>query len=178
MNSKCGRRIPSIPSALISSLAGQSPSVSTPCAFFLHDLPWQQDAEDFASVSTPFSRSPQNTTIKPLLVLFDSCWDANPQLGKQRDPRPGVHNSGWGRARDKALQHQAQYPLLERYVKGVLGAFAKDDRIIGWDVWNEPDNSNGGRDGDLEPETKTEIVLKLLPRACSNGRGPCIPRNR
>jgi len=65
----------------------------------------------------------------------------------------------------KALQDAAQYPRLEKYVKGLLGAFAKDDRILGWDVWNEPDNSNGGRDGDLTPETKTEIVLKLLPRA-------------
>ncbi len=132
---------------------------------FLHDLPWQQDAEGFRKRIDTFLQIAAKHHIKPLLVLFDSCWDANPQLGKQRDPRPGVHNSGWVQSPGtKALQHQAQYPLLERYVKGVLGAFAKDDRIIGWDVWNEPDNSNGGRDGDLEPETKTEIVLKLLPR--------------
>jgi len=132
---------------------------------FLHDLPWQQDAEGFRKRIDTFLQIAAKHHIKPLLVLFDSCWDANPQLGKQRDPRPGVHNSGWVQSPGtKALQHQAQYPRLERYVKGVLGAFAKDDRIIGWDVWNEPDNSNGGRDGDLEPETKTEIVLKLLPR--------------
>ena len=132
---------------------------------FLHDLPWQQDAEGFRKRIDTFLQIAAKHHIKPLFVLFDSCWDANPQLGKQRDPRPGVHNSGWVQSPGtKALQHQAQYPLLERYVKGVLGAFAKDDRIIGWDVWNEPDNSNGGRDGDLEPETKTEIVLKLLPR--------------
>ena len=132
---------------------------------FLHDLPWQQDAEGFRKRIDTFLQIAAKHHIKPLLVLFDSCWDANPQLGKQRDPRPGVHNSGWVQSPGtKALQDQAQYPRLERYVKGVLGAFAKDDRIIGWDVWNEPDNSNGGRDGDLEPETKTEIVLKLLPR--------------
>ncbi len=132
---------------------------------FLHDLPWQQDAEGFRKRIDTFLQIAAKHHIKPLFVLFDSCWDANPQLGKQRDPRPGVHNSGWVQSPGtKALQHQAQYPRLERYVKGVLGAFAKDDRIIGWDVWNEPDNSNGGRDGDLEPETKTEIVLKLLPR--------------
>ena len=28
-------------------------------------------------------------------MLFDSCWDPFPQLGKQRAPKPGVHNSGW-----------------------------------------------------------------------------------
>ena len=132
---------------------------------FLHDLPWQQDAEGFRKRIDTFLQIAAKHHIKPLFVLFDSCWDANPQLGKQRDPRPGVHNSGWVQSPGtKALQDQAQYPRLERYVKGVLGAFAKDDRVLGWDVWNEPDNSNGGRDGDLKPETKTEIVLKLLPR--------------
>ena len=133
---------------------------------FLHDLPWQQDAEGFRKRIDTFLQIAAKHHIKPLFVLFDSCWDANPQLGKQRDPRPGVHNSGWVQSPGtKALQDQAEYPRLERYVKGVLGAFAKDDRVLGWDVWNEPDNSNGGRDGDLKPETKTEIVLKLLPRA-------------
>ena len=132
---------------------------------FLHDLPWQQDAEGFRKRIDTFLQIAAKHHIKPLFVLFDSCWDANPQLGKQRDPRPGVHNSGWVQSPGtKALQDQAEYPRLERYVKGVLGAFAKDDRVLGWDVWNEPDNSNGGRDGDLKPETKTEIVLKLLPR--------------
>jgi hypothetical protein len=133
---------------------------------FLHDLPWQQDAEGFRKRIDTFLQIAAKHHIKPLFVLFDSCWDANPQLGKQRDPRPGVHNSGWVQSPGtKALQDQAEYPRLERYVKGVLGAFAKDDRVLGWDVWNEPDNSNGGRDGNLKPETKTEIVLKLLPRA-------------
>jgi hypothetical protein len=133
---------------------------------FLHDLPWQQDSEGFRKRIDTFLQIAAKHHIKPLLVLFDSCWDANPQLGKQRDPRPGVHNSGWVQSPGtKALQDPAQYPRLERYVKGVLGAYAKDDRILGWDVWNEPDNSNGGRDGDLTPEIKSEIVLKLLPRA-------------
>jgi hypothetical protein len=133
---------------------------------FLHDLPWQQDPEGFRKRIDTFLQIAAKHHIKPLFVLFDSCWDANPQLGKQRDPRPGVHNSGWVQSPGtKALQDAAQYPRLEKYVKGLLGAFAKDDRILGWDVWNEPDNSNGGRDGDLTPETKTEIVLKLLPRA-------------
>jgi hypothetical protein len=50
-------------------------------------------------------------------------------------------------------------------VKGVVGAFAKDDRILGWDVWNEPDNGNGGSYKDLEPKNKNELVVALLPKA-------------
>ncbi len=133
---------------------------------FLHDLPWQQDSEAFRKRIDTFLAIAAKHHIRPLLVLFDSCWDANPQLGKQRAPRPGVHNSGWVQSPGtKALQDQAQYPRLETYVKGVVGAFANDNRILAWDVWNEPDNSNGSSGGDLNPEIKTEIILKLLPRA-------------
>jgi hypothetical protein len=133
---------------------------------FLHDLPWQQDPEAFRKRIDTFLQIAAKHHIKPLLVLFDSCWDASPQLGKQRDPRPGVHNSGWVQSPGtKVLQDPAEYPRLEKYVKGVVGAFASDDRILGWDIWNEPDNSNGGRDGDLAPEAKTEIIANILPRA-------------
>lgn len=133
---------------------------------FLHDLPWQQDPGAFRKRIDTFLQIAAKHHIRPLLVLFDSCWDANPVLGKQRAPRPGVHNSGWVQSPGtKALQDPAEYPRLEKYVEGVVGAFANDDRILAWDIWNEPDNSNGGRDGDLAPEAKKEIIATLLPRA-------------
>jgi len=132
---------------------------------FLHDLPWQQDPEGFRKRIDTFLEIAAKHHIKPLLVLFDSCWDPDPKLGKQHDPRPGVHNSGWVQSPGaKALQDPAQVPRLEKYVKGVVGAFANDPRILGWDVWNEPDNGNGSELKDFKPEAKTEIVLSLLPR--------------
>lgn len=132
---------------------------------FLHDLPWQQDAEGFRKRIDTFLEIAAKHHIRPLFVLFDSCWDPNPQLGKQRDPRPGVHNSGWVQSPGaKALQDPAQIPRLEKYVKGVVGAFRNDPRILGWDVWNEPDNGNGSELKDFDPQAKTGIVLKLLPR--------------
>ena len=132
---------------------------------FLHDLPWDQDPQGFRMRIDTFLVIAAKHHIRPLLVLFDSCWDANPKLGKQRDPRRGVHNSGWVQSPGtSALQDPAQYARLEKYVKGVVGAFAKDKRVLGWDVWNEPDNSNDGRDGALAGEAKTALVLKLLPQ--------------
>src|SRR5215475_10771125 len=62
---------------------------------FLHDLPWQQDAAAFRKRIDDFLTIADRHHIRILFVLFDSVWDPNPQLGKQRDPRPGVHNSGW-----------------------------------------------------------------------------------
>ena len=145
---------------------------------FLHDLLWQQDAEGFKRRLDTFLDISAKHGIKPMFVLFDSCWDPDPKLGKQRAPRPGVHNSGWlqspGRA---ALQDSSQYPRLEAYVKGVVGALAHDDRVLAWDIWNEPDNENGGSYRDLEPKNKVELVLALLPKAFAWARevGPQQP---
>src|SRR3954447_11201027 len=133
---------------------------------FLHDLPWQQDAAGYRERINRFLDIAARHHIKPLLVLFDSCWDPYPKLGPQRNPRPGVHNSGWLQAPGAAaLQDQAEYPRLKAYVTGVVTAFGKDPRVLGWDVWNEPDNTNTNSYGNLEPRNKVELVLALLPQA-------------
>lgn len=133
---------------------------------YLHDLLWQQDAEGFKQRLDTFLTIAANHGIRPVFVLFDSCWDPDPQVGKQRAPRPGVHNSGWVQSPGRtALQNAAEYPRLEAYVKGVVGAFAHDERVLAWDIWNEPDNTNGGSYGQLEPKNKVELVLALLPKA-------------
>ena len=134
---------------------------------FLHDLLWQQDAEGFHQRLDQFLTIASRHHIRPLLVLFDSCWDPAPHLGKQHEPTPGVHNSGWVQSPGaKALADPAQVPRFKAYVQGVIGAFAKDDRILGWDVWNEPDNSGGGdyAKTELKPSEKRTHVAVLLPQ--------------
>jgi len=133
---------------------------------FLHDLLWAQDSAGFTHRIDEFLRIAAKHKIRPVLVLFDSCWDPNPKLGKQPAPRPGIHNSGWVQSPGaKALADPAQYPRLEAYVKGVVAAFANDDRVLAWDIWNEPDNTNDSSYGKLEPANKIQLVLKLLPKA-------------
>lgn len=132
---------------------------------FLHDLLWQQDAAGFKQRIDAFLRIASKHGIRPMFVLFDSCWDPAPKLGKQRQPKPGVHNSGWLQSPGaEALRDRAQYPRLEAYVKGVVGAFGRDRRVLAWDLWNEPDNTNGSSYGKLEPANKVELVLNLLPQ--------------
>ena len=134
---------------------------------FLHDLLWQQDAPGFQKRLDQFLAIAAKHHVRPLLVLFDSCWDPAPQLGKQHDPVPGVHNSGWVQSPgDKALADPTQVPRFKAYVQGVVGAFAKDDRILGWDVWNEPDNGGGGNYAHpgLSAQEKAARVAVLLPQ--------------
>jgi len=131
---------------------------------FLHDLLWEQDSTGFQKRIDTFLEICSKHRIRPLFVLFDSCWDPDPKLGPQRPPTPGVHNSRWVQGPGaKALADPSEYPRLERYVKGVVGAYAKDDRIIGWDIWNEPDNLNGSSRADKQ--TKVDEVLRILPKA-------------
>ena len=90
---------------------------------FLHDLLWQQDPAGFQKRIDTFLAIADMHKIKPILVLFDSCWDPQPKLGKQRNLRPGVHNSGWVQSPGaNALKDPTQYPRLEAYVRGVVGA--------------------------------------------------------
>jgi hypothetical protein len=133
---------------------------------FLHDLAYQQDPEGFKKRLNQFLEISARHKIKPMLVLFDSVWDPNPKIGKQRSPRPGVHNSGWVQSPGaKALANPSEYARLEKYVKDVVGSFAKDKRVNSWDIWNEPDNLNGGEYAKQDPPNKAELINRLLPLA-------------
>jgi hypothetical protein len=135
---------------------------------FLHDLLWQQDAPGFRRRIDQFLTIAARHHIRPLFVLFDSCWDPLPRLGPQHSPVPGVHNSGWVQSPGgNALADPTQYPRLKEYVQGVVGAFANDDRILGWDVWNEPGSYGGGNyaKSELKEADKMARVAALLPQA-------------
>lgn len=132
---------------------------------FLHNLLWDQDREGFKKRIDTFLTIAAKHHIKPVFVLFDSCWDPDPVLGPQHPPIPGVHNSGWVQAPGtKVLDDTSQYPQLEAYVKDIVGSFAKDDRVLAWDVWNEPDNDGGGNYAAEEPKDKFQRVGQLLPQ--------------
>ena len=132
---------------------------------FLHDLLWQQDATGFQRRIDQFLTIASRHHIRPLFVLFDSCWDPLPHLGPQRPPIPGVHNSGWVQSPGaNALADPNQSPRLKAYVQGVVTAFAKDDRVLLWDLWNEPGADNAGNYPKEEVPDKTARVTALLPR--------------
>ena len=132
---------------------------------FLHDLLWQQDAVGFQKRIDRFLTIASRHHIRTMFVLFDSCWDPLPHLGPQHPPIPGVHNSGWVQSPGAAaLADPSQYPRLKAYVQGVVGAFAKDDRILAWDLWNEPGADNLGSYAKEELKDKTARVTALLPQ--------------
>ena len=131
---------------------------------FLQDQLWKQDPDGFRKRLDTFLSIAAKHHIRPMLVLFDSCWEPNPHLGPQHSPIPGVHNSGWVQSPGiKRLLDPTVEPELRDYVTGVIGAFANDDRILAWDLWNEPDNTNDNRFHE-DAHAKIQRVNELLPR--------------
>lgn len=112
---------------------------------YLHDLLWEEDSTGFVKRMDTFLALAQRHGIRPILVLFDDCWNDAPKLGNQPEPIPSIHNSGWLQGPGSAVVNQPEaWGRLEGYVKGVLGAFARDPRVLMWDLYNEPGNSGQG----------------------------------
>jgi hypothetical protein len=131
---------------------------------FLHDLLWAQDRRGFQRRLSQFVAIAANHGIKPLFVLFDSCWDPLPRPGPQRAPRPGVTNSGWVQSPGaERIDDRSYNGILYDYVTGVLRQFRNDDRVLGWDLWNEPDNP-AREYRQVERQDKQELVATLLPQ--------------
>ncbi len=108
---------------------------------FLHYLVWVRSPEAYKKRIDQFLQIANKHHIKAMFVLWDDVWGKDPDLGEQPKPVPGIHNSGWmqnpglSQRTDKAL-----YPVFEAYVKDILSTYSKDDRVLLWDLYNEPGN--------------------------------------
>lgn len=131
---------------------------------FLHDIPWKTDSAGFLKRIDTFLGIAEKHKIRPMFVFFDSCWNPDPKPGKQPDPKPHVHNSGWVQSPGwEILQDPAKQDTLKPYVTGVISHFKNDKRILAWDLYNEPNNENGGRFKE-DPNQKYPKALILLKK--------------
>ena len=112
---------------------------------YLHDLLWA-DPIGFSERLNILLDICASLEIKPLLVLFDDCHRPYPKLGIQPKPVAGVHNSGWKQSPGMAIVnsiHEEQLNNIEiirlkRFVTEILSNFKDDERILMWDIYNEP----------------------------------------
>jgi hypothetical protein len=108
---------------------------------FLHDLLWQQDPQGFLARFEQVLAIADRHHLRIMPVFFDSCWQPAPRLGRQQDPRPFTHNSGWVQSPGaEVMKDPARVAALKDYVVGVVGRFRADQRIVLWDLYNELDN--------------------------------------
>lgn len=134
---------------------------------FLHDVLWEQDSTGFLGRMDQFLQIANRHGIGAMFVIFDGCWNPAPHAGEQPAPKPFVHNSGWLQSPGAAiLSDTTKYDELRNYLQGVMRHFKNDSRVKLWDLFNEPDNDNGGRfANDLTPTDKYKYSFILLKDA-------------
>lgn len=133
---------------------------------FLHNLLWEQDSKGFLNRIDTFLDIAYRHKIRTMLVLFDAVWDPFPKLGVQPKPKHNVHNSGWVQCPGyDVLNNPDSYDSLQAYVHGVVSHFASDERVLIWDLYNEPDNMNlaSYKDDDYILH-KAELSMALLKK--------------
>lgn len=136
---------------------------------FVHDLLWKEDRPGLVKRLRGFLDAAERHRQRAIVVLFDSCWDPDPKSGPQLPAVPGVCLSRWVQSPGaRGLSDPRQHRRLEGYVSGLVSEFAGDDRVLAWDLWNEPDHEPDGQTaaafGAREPPDKVRLVEDLLPK--------------
>jgi len=132
--------------ATIDRELGYAQSIGLNCMrVFLHHVAWQVDPAGFKQRMDKYLSISDQHHITTLFVFFDDCWSATYHAGTQPAPKPGIHNSGWLRDPGQLYYDEpALVDTLEKYVKDILTTFAHDKRVLLWDLYNEPGNSDYG----------------------------------
>lgn len=106
---------------------------------FLQYLIYEHDAVVFRERFADLLELAAEKRLSVMPVLFDDCWLPEPMLGEQAPgARPRRHNPYWQASPGRTRQALEFRPALERYVDDLLATFAKDRRIVAWDLYNEP----------------------------------------
>ena len=112
---------------------------------FLQFIVWEHEREGFLDTFETFLRIAAENELSVMPILFDDCaFDRGtpPYLGKQLDPVPGLHNGRWTPSPGDQIAHDPEkQPVLCEYVKTIIGTYREDRRIIAWDLYNEPGNT-------------------------------------
>ena len=137
----------------------------------LDDDLWEKESGGFQRRMDKLLKLAEKHRMRVIFVLFDSIGDPYPELGHQRQPKPGVRNSAWVQTPgSKGLTDPKQLQKALAYAEEVVAAFSIDKRVLAWDVWNDPGNTNEGRYGSFEPANKTELMRTILAQAFKYAR--------
>jgi len=113
---------------------------------FLPFIVWEHEGNGFLDTFETFLTIAAENGLTVLPILFDDCaFDQghDPFLGKQLDPVPGLHNGRWTPSPGFAnADDPAKQPALRAYVHTVVGTHRNDPRIVAWDLFNEPGNTD------------------------------------
>jgi hypothetical protein len=130
---------------------------------------WLEQRDGFFERFNRFLNLLEKYAMTLMPVLFDDCgrgpvefYSQKAVFGKQPTPVPGAHGGFAPRPYiDSAnstysmVDDSTNWPVMEKFVKEIVGRYGQDARILAWDIWNEPGNSGsdgkGGVDKSIKP---------------------------
>ncbi|MCX6923593.1 MAG: DUF4380 domain-containing protein, partial [Verrucomicrobia bacterium] len=112
---------------------------------FVQYLVWENDPGGLKQRMEQFLSISKKHGLRTLFVLFDDCafgTMTEPFLGQQPAVNPGEYANGWTPSPGpRRVQDRSAWPQLEHYVKDLLGSFKSDERVLAWEIYNEPSRS-------------------------------------
>lgn len=130
---------------------------------YLHQFPFRDDKDAFLERMDEFLEIADKHNIKPMFVFFDAVWNPNPVAGPQPAPKAHLHNANWVQCPEKDLLWKPErHAELKPYVQEILTRFKNDDRILLWDLYNEPQNTSESSYNDAGKEKYSLMLLKSV----------------
>lgn len=109
---------------------------------FINYVVWESDSAGLKQTFAQFLSLAAKHRIRVMPILFDDCFKPEPKAGRQDDPIPGEHNSQWVCSPGQSkVSDPSTWGGLEKYVRDMVGTFGQDERIVCWDLYNEPTRS-------------------------------------
>jgi hypothetical protein len=128
---------------------------------YLHYFPYRDDKKGFFRRMDRFLELCAKHNIKPMFIFFDDVWNPNPHAGPQPEPKKHLHNANWMQSPGKdILWNSERHAELKPYVQDTLRRYKDDDRILLWDLYNEPQNTNGSSYNDKGKEKYSMMLLR------------------
>jgi len=149
---------------------------------YLHDILWKIGArKGFLTNFDAFLDICESLGMRCIIVFFDDChWDHSVALGAQQPRIKEVHNSGWLKSPGRKLLqayndetiHRTDKVRLKDYVQEVMERYRDDQRILMWDLYNEPSQPTAKRLLEDAWGWAREVAPSQPLTGCHNGAGP------
>lgn len=109
---------------------------------YLHNLVFDNEKTEMLKRIETFLKICDKHGIKPGFVFFDDCWNhSGIEFGPQEPAVPGRHNGRWAACPQDRERTQENLPKLKAYVQEIIKAHRTDNRVLWWEVFNEPNSS-------------------------------------
>lgn len=109
---------------------------------YMHNLVFDNEKAEFLKRLDKFIAICDKHGIKPGFVFFDDCWNhSGIEFGSQQPAVDGRHNGRWAACPQDRERTPENLPKFKAYIQEVIKAHKDDKRVLWWEVFNEPNQS-------------------------------------